>query len=321
MGKPCQDCSSSFRLMTRGDIVVSIIADGVGSCQYAEYGSSWAVKYAEEYIRHHYVDNHLLNYESILKEAFHYALDSIITNSKAASSEELIQYDTTLTIGIYDGDDLYYGHSGDGGIIGLTDRGEYVKVTEPQKGSDGISVLPLRLSEYWTFGTISGLSSVLLATDGIYDSFLPYLLKYEPVQIYVPLISYFMDNNDIQVSIDNEEELSNDIKDYLLSSSCNTIQDDMTVAVMINSDKLPEKQNPEYYAEPNWMALKNKWDSKVYSYVPNNKSESPLSERGADKSDIATIAQGEIIPNKSPNESSDAKANKTHSAINDLKEE
>lgn len=287
MGKPCQDNSSSFRLITRGDIAVSIIADGVGSCKYAELGSSWAVTSSEEYIRKHYVDDQSLNFSNIVKGAFQYALNSVINKSKSSTQEELIQYDTTLTIAIFDGDKLYYGHSGDGGIIGLSDEGEYLKITEPQKGPDGVSVIPLRLSAQWIFGEKSNLSSVLLATDGVYDSFFPYLLKDEPVQIYVPLISYYMDNNDIHVSLKNEKELATDIKEYLLSQSCESIQDDMTVSVMINSNKFPLKQNADYYVEPDWIALKMKWDSKVYSNK-SNKSERSLYEQSKENPESAT---------------------------------
>jgi hypothetical protein len=111
-------------------------------------------------------------------------------------------YDTTLDLAIYDSNTrtLHYGHSGDGGILGLNDQGEYVAITQPQKNGD--YVIPLRAgSATWVIETCQehSLASVLLITDGIWEQIAPYKLaltkkKGDAVtDIYVPLCTFLMD--------------------------------------------------------------------------------------------------------------------------------
>ena len=261
-GIPCQDSSYSSELTEKYGLAV--IADGVGSCKYSDEASKIAVstivKNLEEQ-RNNLNDDNIL---SLIEESYSKAKKEI-EQLAIDAKQPINEYDTTLTVALYDGDKVYYGHSGDGGIIGLSDDGLYVKITQPQKGPDGISVVPLRFSDSWEFGSVNNISSLLLATDGVYDTFLPYLLKGASNEIYVPLISYYIDNNQISINKDNQSEIGQEIRDFLTSDSCNSITDDMTVAALFNPLKKASIRDPTYYEEPDWEKLQKKWNKAAYS--------------------------------------------------------
>ena len=261
-GKPCQDSSHASRLNETWS--TAIIADGVGSCKYSDQSSATAVAEVLSIFQDHldYLDDKKKILD-LIKKSFQSAYNAVAKLS-IDQGNPLDEYDTTLSVVLYDGDDVYYGHSGDGGIIGLHDDGKYEKITEPQKGDDGISVLPLRSIDTWVFGSTKNISSVLLATDGVYDTFFPYLIQMNKVKIYVPLISYYMDNNDINISEENEASIGAEIEQFLLSDSCSSITDDMTVAVLINSEKMPKRMPDWYYEEPDWEKLKDAMSTKMY---------------------------------------------------------
>ena len=79
-------------------------------------------------------------------------LQNKIESVAAENGHELDQYDTTLSLVVFIGDRLYYGHSGDSGIIAMNTEGIYEKVTDQQRDSDG-RVFPLYFGEdKWVFG-------------------------------------------------------------------------------------------------------------------------------------------------------------------------
>ena len=192
---------------------------------------------------------------NILPHAFALA-QNIISEHVRAKKHRITDYDTTLTVALYNGEQIYYGQSGDGGIVGLTAEGDYVGITNPQKGDDGICVIPLRAgAEHWQFGTSRHrFAAVLAATDGVYDTFFPYLLQ---GKIYVPLVRFFLDK-----STPKEK-----VNEFLTSEAVSAITDDKTVAVAINP-KVEVQLKPDlYYAEPDWAALKKKWFKRAYPHL------------------------------------------------------
>jgi serine/threonine protein phosphatase PrpC len=123
--------------------VVAVIADGVGSCKYSDVASSIAVdtsvRVCLDEIKTGGENVDLL---MIINKAFTQA-EREIDERSLSENHPLSEYDTTLSLVIYDGKHITYGHSGDGGIIGLTNAGDYVKITTPQK-KEGQFVIPLR---------------------------------------------------------------------------------------------------------------------------------------------------------------------------------
>jgi len=219
----------------------------------------------------------------ILEEAFAHA-EAEVEKKSAEDGQPLSEYDTTLDVVLYDGRRLAYGHCGDGGIVGLTTAGEYLKITAPQK--DEMFVVPLRngsleKNNTWVFGCVEDeLASVLLATDGVYDIFFPYLLKGQPVEVYVRLARWFMDNNGLRMSDKNIAKIAADREAFINNEK--SITDDKTLLVLINDEILPARKNASYYAEPDWKALKLEWDKKAYPHLFETKKEEEEANPGDD---------------------------------------
>ena len=138
----CQD-SHKIKKMDNG-WVIAAVADGVGSAENSHIGSKIAVEtvvtFCEECMPYDY---NVISIKSMMRTAYNYALKCIYREAEKTGNP-VESYDTTLTMVIYDGHRIIYGHSGDGAILGLTQYGNYVEITSPQKGADLVSVLPLR---------------------------------------------------------------------------------------------------------------------------------------------------------------------------------
>lgn len=216
-GTCCQD-SHMIKELDNGWIIAAV-ADGVGSAKNSQIGSSIAAKTVVEFCAECMPwDYSVIGIKSMLRTAYNYALKQIIKESEK-SGEALESYDTTLTTVIYDGHRIIYGHSGDGGIIGLTVYGDYVQITSPQKGVDMISVLPLR-SGYtvWTIDSYEEeLAAVMIMTDGMLDGALcPYLLKLSnKSEVYTPIATFFADPLGIPNNKKDFEALRKDIEDFI----------------------------------------------------------------------------------------------------------
>ena len=216
-GTCCQD-SHMIKELDNGWIIAAV-ADGVGSAKNSQIGSSIAAKTVVEFCAECMPwDYSVIGIKSMLRTAYNYAFKQIIKESEK-SGEALESYDTTLTTVIYDGHRIIYGHSGDGGIIGLTVYGDYVQITSPQKGVDMISVLPLR-SGYtvWSIDSYEEeLAAVMIMTDGVLDGALcPYLLKLSnKSEVYTPIATFFADPLGIPNNKKDFEALRKDIEDFI----------------------------------------------------------------------------------------------------------
>jgi len=200
---------------------IAAVADGVGSAENSQIGAQLAVNSVVDFCyRYMPCDYDVESIKSMIRTAFNYAYKQILKESQTRG-EPIESYDTTLSMVIYDGQRIIYGHSGDGAIIGLTTFGDYVEITRPQKGSDGISVLPLRAGyAQWVIDTYEeDLVSVLLMTDGMRETLCPYLLRvYDPktVKAYIPLISFFADPAGISDNTDFQQ-LRRQIEEFLVA--------------------------------------------------------------------------------------------------------
>lgn len=215
-GTCCQD-SHCIRVLENG-WVIAAVADGVGSAKNSHIGSKIAaetvVEFCEECMPWDY---NLISIKSMMRTAYNFAYKLILREANE-SGEPVESYDTTLTMVIYDGQRIIYGHAGDGAIIGLTTFGDYVEITRPQKGADGVSVLPLR-SGYtqWVIDSYEeDLAAVLLVTDGMLETICPYLLRNHDKKTngaYVALASFFADPS--AVTADNENEIKETVNRFI----------------------------------------------------------------------------------------------------------
>jgi hypothetical protein len=219
-GTSCQD--SHYIKKLENGWVIAAVADGVGSAKNSGIASKIAAKTVVELCAECMPwDYSLISIKSMMRTAYNYAYKLILRESQK-SGEPIESYDTTLTMVIYDGQRIIYGHSGDGGIIGLTTFGDYVSITRPQKGEDGVSVIPLRAGyTHWVIDTYEeDLSAVLLMTDGMLGPICPYLLRDNDKKIdhaYVPLASFFADPGEISKS--NESEIRETIGRFVTAEN------------------------------------------------------------------------------------------------------
>ena len=218
-GTCCQDNHKIKRL--DNGWYIAAIADGVGSAKNSHIGSKIAtetvVDVCEEYMPWDY---NIISIKSMMRTAYNYAFKQILRESQK-SGEPIESYDTTLTMVIYDGRRIIYGHSGDGAIIGLNVFGDYVPITRPQKGADGITVVPLRAGyTAWKIDTYEEeLAAVLLMTDGMLDIFCPYLLKdtsNRVDRVYIPIASFFGDPTCFTGDEKSVEKSKETIREFLL---------------------------------------------------------------------------------------------------------
>lgn len=216
-GTCCQD-SHKIKKMENGWYVAAI-ADGVGSAKNSHIGSKIAadtvVDFCSEYMPWDYS---VIGIKSMLRTAYNYAFKQILREAEK-SGEPIESYDTTLSVVIYDGHRIIYGHSGDGAIIGLTIYGDYIQITKPQKGDDMVSVLPLRAGyTVWSIDTYEEeLAAVMLITDGMLDGTLcPYLLKLSNVsEVYTPIASFFADPYGTAETEKKVKKIKKEIKDFI----------------------------------------------------------------------------------------------------------
>ena len=322
---PCQD-SHRYELLANGWMAVAV-ADGVGSAKHSEVASKMACDTFIETCKTCITqETQISELKDIIKKAYA-AADQQIKDHVYQIDDIITDYDTTLSTVIYDGKHIVYGHSGDGGIVVLTTSGDYIKVTQPQKADDGICVVPLRAGEaHWEFGECEAeVASVLLATDGVYDNFMPYLLRGQPVELYVPLIRWFMDNNAIGITAANREQVEESRKNFLCGDSCKAITDDKTIVVAFNADVIPALKEDSYYAEPDWAKLQEAWNRKAYPHLYKNKTVAEETEKLADEKveaeSLKTVDEKTDAPLAQSDISDVEKADTNNSIASELKQQ
>lgn len=255
-GGICQDASASVLLPN--EWVALLVADGVGSAARSDEGSSAAVSEVGEFLTGSITpETTMAEVPALLKTAFANALEAILKKAEEDGVHPS-EFDTTLTVVVYDGEFLAYGHVGDGGVIALTPAGLYRLVTAPMKGEEFNQVVPLRGGgDSWTFGVFDEpVCAVFCATDGIYDVCCPWLLSDQEVPVYVSFMRPFMDNALLKISdAAGIEMLEGAVERYLTSGQLPQVTDDKTVAVCINTEVSPSVRDDVYYAMPDWAAL------------------------------------------------------------------
>jgi hypothetical protein len=162
--RPCQD---AFFIAHTDFAMIAAVCDGVGSQKHSGMASAVAseacVKHCLANLKPGMDDNSIL---AVICHAFEAALDAVEKEARAQNLD-IWQCDTTMTLGVLANGDLYYGQSGDSGMIALFSDGSYSSVTQQQNDSSG-RVYPLRMNSSWAYDKVEGkVASALLCTDGI----------------------------------------------------------------------------------------------------------------------------------------------------------
>ena len=254
----CQDDHTIIKCSD--DLIIAAVADGLGSAAHSDVASKIAANVSTDYCMNNITETN--NYDDILeviKTSFLNTQRAIVKEAEI-QNHSIDQYDTTLSLAVLVNDTLYYGHSGDSGIVALTIGGFYEKVTEQQRDEDN-RVFPLFFEDKWIFEKFEKkVCSVFLATDGMLEILFPYLIRNENVNIHVNLARFFMDNRVLCIDKEGEIAIKDRIEDFVKNIPDEQVNDDKTVVVLINSSVESEIQPDDYYNEPDWAELKRKYD-------------------------------------------------------------
>lgn len=258
-----QVCQDFHKILKKDGFVIAAVADGVGSNTHShlasEIGAVEAVEYCAENIKTDHTDEDILE---IIKESFLSAkikIDLRAKGEKEKSPEEHEEYQfhTTLTLAIYTDGKLFYGQSGDSGMLALTTEGRVRLVTMQQRDEEGC-VFPLAYGEkYWKFGVFEErVASVLLATDGMLEAMIPKCLIINPVKIYVAMACYFMDNAILRLPEEELEQIKISRGNYMENVIAKEICDDLTIAVIVDTEQNISYCENEYYDVPQMIREK-----------------------------------------------------------------
>lgn len=254
-------CQDAFAKKIIGDrYAICAVADGLGSELYTDVASKIAADSAVAYCAEKIMpEDDACAILRIIKESFSHALAMIRVRAEK-DGNDINEYDTTLALSVFRNGTLFWGNAGDSGMVVCKTDGTYSPVTFQQRDENGC-VFPLVFGDKkWKFGVTNDVAAVLLATDGVYEALFPYLLKHEPVEIYVALARYLMDKDVLGYGIEDETEIQEKMESFLASIPGEQISDDKTIVVLIDSAVEVNAQPEAYYAVPDWKALKEKRD-------------------------------------------------------------
>lgn len=259
-GIPCQDAYCIRE--TPDGVIVAAVADGLGSETHSDKGAKIASSFVVNFCKQNYKSG-MTEHEviSLLKRAYIKAY-TVVEKTAINEENDVDQYDCTLCTVIYDGKTLYYGQSGDSGLIVGSNDGEYYKITEQQRDEDN-NVYPLCFGpEYWDFGKVNvNVVSVMLMTDGVWDQACPPILKNEQQQINIGFVDMFL--NHFGLTDTEVRNLEREATRYMRNFSQKRLDDDKTIVVIINSDAKPSRREESYYAAPDWDELAQERDKRM----------------------------------------------------------
>lgn len=274
-GLPCQDRCKVFVSNNRHPVLISAIADGVGSCALSHYGAAIATESSTTFLKEkldNYPDEKLEDKVAgdLLRGAMQCACDTV---QKSAEEMEQLEYSfqSTLTIALYDGDTLYISHAGDDGVVVITEEGKLELVTSRIKGEEASSVYPLQAGmQYWqVFKVDRVVNGFVMATDGVLDAFVKG--EQEGNRIYYPFI---------QPAFETKQKSEKDIKeiidfyyDYMSGGKYRqSVTDDLTMVVVTNQRKLTKKNFPAF-DESEWKAKTEEYRARVNAALYPNDAE------------------------------------------------
>ncbi len=263
-GTVCQD----YSLTCIGEkYCFAAVADGIGSAKLSQIGSKTAVETVYSHCKNALDSDDKELLLNLLREGFLLSLENI---KKIAdeSGNDLSDYDTTLTVALFDGESIIYGHIGDGGLVAIDNTGQYYLLTVATKGESYNEVIPLRAdSSNYTFEIVDGIfCGIALFTDGVFDTVCPPLLKNTTDPIYRSFIKNFLSAEMVLEKIDIGVFKEKAIK-LLESENFSFLHDDLSVAVLINRNSDIVLPPVEYFKEPDWEQLKRDIYYKLYPHL------------------------------------------------------
>ena len=272
---PCQD-SMDLRLLQTRPIILAAVADGVGSCQLSHYGSRTAVHTAldvlesrlEELAAHEDFDfNNHQQMQGLMLEAFRAALNAV--DAQAAEMKQIpYAFQSTLTVTVYDGAQLYIGHAGDDGVVALAEDGTCTMQTRRHKGETANSVYPLQARNMDFAAVDKKVAAFALMTDGVLDAVVDSELYQN--RVYYPFFKQFFET--VLVSKDEVRELCCCADQMLAGKEYRErVTDDLSLVVVTNQAMLVNCQKPNFSMD-DWnkqtAAISQKIQEQLYPKDP-----------------------------------------------------
>lgn len=268
---PCQDYCN-YLYIEELQILVAAVADGVGSCALSHWGAYTAVERALSFLKEALLapgeDGRPRGMASsqeggrMMREAFSAALEAV--EDKAAEMQRLsYSFQSTLTVAIYDGKTLLYGHAGDDGIVAQQADGSYGMTTSRMKGEEASSVCPLQIGpDKWQVGvTINeDISGFLMATDGVLDSFVDSAAHHS--RVYYPFMESVLYPlcADGETPGENARQVLDKLRETLLSDGYRRqVTDDITLLAVTNNLLMNNGVRPVFDQK--------KWDEDTAAYA------------------------------------------------------
>lgn len=172
-----KDGGKRDRLLPGKEYVVAAVADGLGSEAHSDIGAHAAVNTAVSTMCE-LIGTWCATGDSALAISMPRFLEQAIIKAnnavvKKAASMELPanEFDATLAIAVYDGEQLFYGSAGDSGVIAKTDAG-FELLTRPSRVGEA-GTYPLYCREKWEISACGHVRGFLLATDGLLELLVP----------------------------------------------------------------------------------------------------------------------------------------------------
>lgn len=252
-GVPCQDSNASW-VSEDGTLAAAAVSDGLGSELHSDVGSEVASRVAVDYCAEHARPGaDAQETIEVLRGAYRAAYLAVL-DCAAEMGEPAGEFDATLSLVLLDGDRLFWGQSGDSGIVaGMTD-GTYVLVTSKQRDGEG-RVYPLCFDTCWDFGVLEGAATALLCTDGVLEGMIapPVLAANSDCPIDRSKARMFL--HPLADDAKHLDEVQRQVVAYLESYPRDLIDDDKTVVVVFDDERFPESQPEDYYAESDYEAI------------------------------------------------------------------
>lgn len=286
-GVPCQDSNASW-VSEDGALAAAAVSDGLGSELHSDVGSEVASRVAVDYCAEHARPGaDAQETIEVLRAAYRAAYLAVL-DCAAEMGEPAGEFDATLSLVLLDGDRLFWGQSGDSGIVaGMTD-GTYVLVTDKQRDGEG-RVYPLCFDTCWDFGVLEGAATALLCTDGVLEGMIapPILAANSDCPLDRSKARMFL--HPLADDAKHLDELRRQVAAYLESYPRDLIDDDKTVVVVFDDERFPESQPEDYYAEPDYEAILERAYQNLYR---GDRQRSSRAARGDGAAEPASLEGG-----------------------------
>lgn len=286
-GVPCQDSNASW-VSEDGALAAAAVSDGLGSELHSDVGSEVASRVAVDYCAEHARPGaDAQETIEVLRAAYRAAYLAVL-DCAAEMGEPAGEFDATLSLVLLDGDRLFWGQSGDSGIVaGMTD-GTYVLVTDKQRDGEG-RVYPLCFDTCWDFGVLEGAATALLCTDGVLEGMIapPILAANSDCPLDRSKARMFL--HPLADDAKHLDELRRQVAAYLESYPRDLIDDDKTVVVVFDDERFPESQPEDYYAEPDYEAILERAYQNLYR---GDRQKSSGAARGDGAAEPASLEGG-----------------------------